>query len=89
MLLTPELLNRLTPLEIKARQIVEGFISGLHKSPFFGFSVEFAEHRLIDSVLKRRDKSTDAILNGIISDVRAYCNNNLGDDLTLIVCKVL
>ncbi len=45
MLLTPELLNRLTPMEIKARQIVEGFISGLHKSPFFGFSVEFAEHR--------------------------------------------
>ncbi|MDG5767436.1 DUF58 domain-containing protein [Balneolales bacterium ANBcel1] len=45
MLLTPELLNRLTPLEIKARQIVEGFISGLHKSPYFGFSVEFAEHR--------------------------------------------
>lgn len=45
MLLAPELLNRLTPLELKARQIVEGFISGLHKSPFFGFSVEFAEHR--------------------------------------------
>ncbi len=45
MLLTPELITRLTPLEIKARQIVEGFISGLHKSPFFGFSVEFAEHR--------------------------------------------
>ena len=45
MLLTPELINRLTPLEIKARQIVEGFISGLHKSPYFGFSVEFAEHR--------------------------------------------
>lgn len=45
MLLSPELLNRLTPLEIKARQIVEGFISGLHKSPYFGFSVEFAEHR--------------------------------------------
>lgn len=45
MLLSPDLLNRLTPLEIKARQIVEGFISGLHKSPFYGFSVEFAEHR--------------------------------------------
>lgn len=45
MLLSPELLNRLAPLELKARQIVEGFISGLHKSPFFGFSVEFAEHR--------------------------------------------
>ncbi|MFO8030800.1 MAG: DUF58 domain-containing protein [Cyclonatronaceae bacterium] len=45
MLLTPDLINRLTPLEIKARQIVEGFISGLHKSPYYGFSVEFAEHR--------------------------------------------
>jgi uncharacterized protein (DUF58 family) len=30
---------------MKARQIVEGFITGLHKSPFYGFSVEFAEHR--------------------------------------------
>ncbi|MEX0779077.1 MAG: DUF58 domain-containing protein [Balneolales bacterium] len=45
MLITPELLNQLAPLELKARQIVEGFISGLHKSPFYGFSVEFAEHR--------------------------------------------
>lgn len=45
MLVTPELLNRLAPLELKARQIVEGFMSGLHKSPFYGFSVEFAEHR--------------------------------------------
>lgn len=33
-------------LEFHARQIVEGFITGLHKSPFHGFSVEFAEHRL-------------------------------------------
>ncbi len=33
-------------LELLARQIVEGFIIGLHKSPFHGFSVEFAEHRL-------------------------------------------
>ncbi|MCC6690017.1 MAG: DUF58 domain-containing protein [Bacteroidia bacterium] len=33
-------------LEIIARQVVEGFITGLHKSPFHGFSVEFAEHRL-------------------------------------------
>lgn len=32
-------------LEILARQVVEGFITGLHKSPFHGFSVEFAEHR--------------------------------------------
>lgn len=33
-------------LELLANQIVEGFITGLHKSPFHGFSVEFAEHRL-------------------------------------------
>jgi uncharacterized protein (DUF58 family) len=33
-------------LEVLAKQVVEGFITGLHKSPFHGFSVEFAEHRL-------------------------------------------
>ncbi|MBL7773562.1 MAG: DUF58 domain-containing protein [Chitinophagaceae bacterium] len=36
-------------LELLARQVVEGFIIGLHKSPFHGFSVEFAEHRLYNS----------------------------------------
>jgi uncharacterized protein (DUF58 family) len=33
-------------LDFLAKQVVEGFITGLHKSPFHGFSVEFAEHRL-------------------------------------------
>jgi uncharacterized protein (DUF58 family) len=33
-------------IEMMARQLVEGFITGLHKSPYHGFSVEFAEHRL-------------------------------------------
>ncbi len=36
-------------LELLARQTVEGFITGLHKSPFHGFSVEFAEHRLYNN----------------------------------------
>lgn len=36
-------------LELLARQVVEGFITGLHKSPFHGFSVEFAEHRTYNS----------------------------------------
>jgi len=36
-------------LELLARQVVEGFITGLHKSPFHGFSVEFAEHRLYNT----------------------------------------
>lgn len=36
-------------VEFLARQLVEGFITGLHKSPFHGFSVEFAEHRLYNT----------------------------------------
>jgi uncharacterized protein (DUF58 family) len=39
-------LQKYTHLELIAKQVVEGFITGLHKSPFHGFSVEFAEHRL-------------------------------------------
>jgi uncharacterized protein (DUF58 family) len=42
----PEMQQRLGRLEFLAKQAVEGFITGLHKSPFHGFSVEFAEHRL-------------------------------------------
>jgi uncharacterized protein (DUF58 family) len=39
-------LKQIENLELLAKQVVEGFIIGLHKSPFHGFSVEFAEHRL-------------------------------------------
>lgn len=39
-------INQNVSLEFLARQLVEGFITGLHKSPYHGFSVEFAEHRL-------------------------------------------
>ncbi len=39
-------LKRIENIELLAKQVVEGFIIGLHKSPFHGFSVEFAEHRL-------------------------------------------
>ncbi|WP_417380548.1 DUF58 domain-containing protein [Gimesia sp.] len=41
----PEAISRISRLEIRARTIVEGFLSGLHRSPFFGQSVEFAQHR--------------------------------------------
>jgi uncharacterized protein (DUF58 family) len=41
--------QQLSHLELLARQVVEGFITGLHKSPFHGFSVEFAEHRLYNT----------------------------------------
>ena len=43
--LDPKVLAKIGKLDLKARLIVEGFISGLHKSPFHGFSVEFAQHR--------------------------------------------
>jgi uncharacterized protein (DUF58 family) len=43
--LDPATLARLGSLELKARTVVEGFLSGLHRSPFKGFSVEFAEYR--------------------------------------------
>jgi uncharacterized protein (DUF58 family) len=43
--LDPKVLNKIARLDLRARLIVEGYISGLHKSPYHGFSVEFAEHR--------------------------------------------
>lgn len=44
-----EELEKLGNFELLARQVVEGFITGLHKSPFHGFSVEFAEHRIYNT----------------------------------------
>ena len=43
--LDPETLHRLGTVNVVARSVVEGFISGLHRSPHHGFSVEFSEHR--------------------------------------------
>ncbi|HRJ77229.1 MAG TPA: DUF58 domain-containing protein [Planctomycetota bacterium] len=43
--LDPKVLNQIRHMEMTARNVVEGFISGLHKSPYKGFSVEFAQHR--------------------------------------------
>jgi len=43
--LDPALLARLGSMELKARTVVEGFVAGLHRSPYRGFSVEFAEYR--------------------------------------------
>src|SRR5262245_11036147 len=41
----PEVLSRIAGLMLRARHVVEGTISGLHRSPFHGFNVEFAEYR--------------------------------------------
>jgi len=43
--LDPRTLAKLQGLELRARSIVEGYVSGAHRSPYHGFSVEFAEHR--------------------------------------------
>lgn len=43
--LDPQMLAKLQGLELRARSIVEGYVSGVHRSPFHGFSIEFAEHR--------------------------------------------
>lgn len=43
--LNPAVIARLGTMELKARTVVEGFLSGLHRSPYKGFSVEFAEYR--------------------------------------------
>lgn len=43
--LAPEVLARISSLELIARSVVEGFIAGLHRSPYLGFSTDFAEHR--------------------------------------------
>lgn len=43
--LDPKVLSKIRPLELKAKYVVEGFMTGLHKSPYKGFSVEFAEYR--------------------------------------------
>lgn len=43
--LRPKVLAKLKGLDLKARLVVEGFLSGLHRSPYYGFSVEFADYR--------------------------------------------
>ena len=43
--LDPRVINKVERLELRARLVVEGFVTGMHKSPYRGFSVEFANHR--------------------------------------------
>src|SRR5215475_12521564 len=43
--LRPEVIRQVSRLDLRAKFIVEGFLSGIHASPFHGFSVEFSEHR--------------------------------------------
>lgn len=55
--LKPDTISKITNLELRARLVVEGFLVGLHKSPYHGFSIEFSEHRpyMIGDDLKNID----------------------------------
>ena len=43
--LHPEAIKRISRMDLRARHIVEGFLSGMHRSPYFGQSIEFLQHR--------------------------------------------
>ena len=43
--LHPEAIKRITRLDLRARYVVEGFLAGVHRSPYFGQSIEFLQHR--------------------------------------------
>lgn len=43
--LDPATIAKITRLELRARQVVEGFLAGMHRSKFFGHSIEFVQHR--------------------------------------------
>src|SRR5580765_6373262 len=43
--LDPKTIGRISRLDLRARKVVEGFVAGMHRSPFFGHSVEFVQHR--------------------------------------------
>ena len=47
--LNPNIINQLDNLYLKAQTIVEGYMAGLHKSPYHGFSIEFSEHRAYET----------------------------------------
>ncbi len=55
--LDPSTISKINNLELRARLVVEGFLIGLHKSPYHGFSIEFSEHRpyMIGDDLKNVD----------------------------------
>src|SRR6478735_251814 len=57
-------------MEFLAKQLVEGFITGLHKSPYHGFSVEFSEHRLDKINLQTPVKSTGSHIHTIMLNLQ-------------------
>ena len=80
-LLDPEVLAGLSNLELVARAAVEGFLTGLHRSPFFGFSQEFAEYR----AYSEGDDPRFVDWNVYARTDRAYVKRFLGETNTHLV----
>ncbi len=70
--LKPEVIRHISRLDLRARFIVQGFLSGLHSSPFQGFSVEFSEHRRYNPGDDPRDIDWKVFARTDRIDVRRY-----------------
>jgi len=83
-LLPPSALARISNLNLVARWIVEGFIAGLHKSPYHGFSVEFAEFRQYTAGDDLRHFDWKALAKSDRKYIRKYhCETNMVAHLVL------
>jgi uncharacterized protein (DUF58 family) len=80
-LLSPEVLARLSNLDLIARTVVEGFLTGQHRSPFFGFSQEFAEYRAYNE----GDDPRFVDWNVFARTERTYIKRYLGETNTRLV----
>lgn len=80
-LLAPETLASLANLELVARAVVTGFLTGLHRSPFFGFSQEFAEYR----AYAEGDDPRFIDWNVYARTERAYIKRYIGETNTRLV----
>ena len=80
-LLSPEVLARLSNLELVARAVVEGYLTGQHRSPFFGFSQEFAEYRAYNE----GDDPRFVDWNVFARTERTYIKRYLGETNTRLV----
>lgn len=80
-LLQPEVLAGLSNLDLVARAVVEGFLTGMHRSPFFGFSQEFAEYRAYNE----GDDPRFVDWNVYARTERTYIRRYLGETNTRLV----
>jgi len=77
--LDPAVLAKIEDLELVARTVVEGFLHGLHRSPYVGFSVEFAEQRPLKAIgqLSGKVRSRVSALGGrlVLQNARSLSEN--------------